>query len=177
MEARFPRAPSRSRGRVSRALVPAADDKGGNISSVSSGGGSGDRVVGFNRGVVVLGGKLERDCSTILMWWTCGGHWDAGADVGTAQVLLKALDGGAGPGSPGSTTELLSMANQSIQVLRCCDQAQQSCPRSVLIPVRCRNHLLVTTTIPLRQRVRATFMRGSEFKNPALSVLTEDKIT
>jgi hypothetical protein len=37
--------------------------------------------------------------------------------------------------------------------------------------------LSVTTTIPFRQRVRATFMRGCESKNPARSVLTEDKIT
>jgi hypothetical protein len=116
-----------------------------------------------------------------LVLWTCGGRWDAvadaGASAGPARARLRALEGGAGPGSPGSATELLNMTCQSIQVMRCCDQAWQSSPRSVLTPAPCRKHLLVTTTIPLRQRVRATFMRGSDFKNPGCCVRTEDKIT
>src|SRR6266850_3162902 len=98
------------------------------------------------------------------------------ADVDASAARLLELDS-SDVGSPGSATESLSMSFQSIQVSRCCVQARQSCPRSVFLPAPCRKHLSVTTTIPFRQRVRATFMRGCEFKNPARSVLTEDKIT
>src|SRR5260221_309371 len=98
---------------------------------------------------------------------------DAGAGASTAR--LRGLDGGAG--SPGSMAESFSMAFQSIQASPCCDQVLQSWPRSVLLPALRRKHLLVTTIIPLRQRVRATFIRGREFKNPACCVRTEDKIT
>jgi hypothetical protein len=163
----------------------AADDKAGNVLSVSGGGGGGDRVVvivvGLRCGVMVRGDGLGHDCSSILVLWIGGGRWDAGVDrdtgVGTVRARVRLLDDGAGPGSPGSATELFSMARQSIQASRCCDQARQSWPRSVLNPACWRKHLLVTSTIPLRQRVRATFIRGCEFKNPGCCVLTEDKIT
>ena len=99
------------------------------------------------------------------------------ADVDASAARLLELDSSDVGSSPGSATESLSMSFQSIQASRCCVQARQSCPRSVLLPARCRKHLSVTTTIPFLQRVRATFMRGCEFKNPACAVLTEDKIT
>jgi len=85
---------------------------------------------------------------------------------------------GAGVGSPGSAPELFSMTFQSIQQVSWrLDQVRQSFPRSVLWPIPCKNLLPVTTTIPLRQRVRATFMRGCDFKNPGCVVRTEDRIT
>jgi hypothetical protein len=101
---------------------------------------------------------------------------DADVDASAARLLVLELDS-SDVGSPGSATESLSMSFQSIQASRCCVQARQSCPRSVFLAAPCRKRLSVTTTIPFRQRVRATFMRGCESKNPARSVLTEDKIT
>jgi len=101
----------------------------------------------------------------------CLNNGDAGGD----KAWLGVLDGGAG--SPGSLLSLLSMAFQSIQALLRCDQARESCPRSVLHPARSKNPLCVTTIIPFLQRVRATFIRGNDFKKPGCRVRTEDKIT
>lgn len=112
-------------------------------------------------------------------------YLDVEAGIGTAEVLggrrrrsrCACCDNCA---RPGSSTDLLSMAFQSIHALRgggCVVQACSSFPRSVLRPAPRRKHLLVTTTIPFLHRVRPTFMRGCDFRNPALRVRTEDKIT
>jgi hypothetical protein len=86
--------------------------------------------------------------------------------------------GGNCSGSPGSATDLFSMAFRLIQWASWRrNQVLQSFPRSVLFPARCKKHLSVTTTIPFLQRVSATFMRGTAFKNPGIFVRTEDKIT
>jgi hypothetical protein len=159
--------------------VRAVDDMDGNVSFVlvvlaigSVGGGSG-------RGVAVRGLEIwpKPHCSSILALevWTVG-RWDVDADIDVGMARLIGL-GSSDVGRPGSATESLSIAFQSIQTSQCCDQVRQSCPRSVLLPCFCRKPLSVTTIIPLRQRVRATFIRGRELKNPACFVLTEDKIT
>jgi hypothetical protein len=98
--------------------------------------------------------------------------------VGRPLGLRVPFDSDDGTGSPGSATKLFSTAFQSFQQASWCfDQVWQSCPRSVFFPLPCKKLLSVTTTIPLRQRVRATFMRGCDFKKPGHFVRTEDRIT
>jgi hypothetical protein len=132
-------------------------------------------VLGFDcggsRGSVVsrwlrpwMGLGLGCDCSSILV--RAGDSWDVyDANCSTASAGMSTpyngIGGGNGSDSPGSATELFSMALQSIQQASwCCNQAWQSFPRSILFPIFSRKHLSVTTTIPFLQRVRATFMRG-----------------
>jgi hypothetical protein len=78
---------------------------------------------------------------------------------------------------PGRSTSVPSIILQSNQGSRFSDQKSHSFPRSVDFPDFCRKVLLVTTINPFRQRVKATFIRGSDSKNPAFRVLTEDSIT
>jgi hypothetical protein len=109
---------------------------------------------------------LECDCSSILL--RAGSGWDVydvNCSTACAEMTKPYNDTGGGNGShgdsPGSAAELFSIASRSIQQASwCCDQVSQSFPRSMLFPTFSRKHLSVTTTIPLRQRVRATFMRG-----------------
>ena len=83
-------------------------------------------LVGLRRGVAGCG--LRCDCPPILEW--AGGRRDLAVDVDVDEdvdagtVRLRAVDGD--PGRPGSATEPLSMALQSIQASRCCDQARAS---------------------------------------------------
>ena len=80
--------------------------------------------VRLRRGTAVCG--PWRDCLSILGW--TGGcrdrDVDEDADVDAGTKPLREVD--AGPGRPGSVTEPLSMALQSIQASRRCDQARAS---------------------------------------------------
>jgi len=81
-------------------------------------------LVGLRRGIAVCGPR--RDCLSILVW--AGGRRDLDVDedgdVDAGTTRRREVEGD--PGRPGSATEPLNMALQSIQASRCCDQARES---------------------------------------------------